>query len=51
MINDNYVNYFAKSIRDNWNLEALSDYKGITLSYGEKDGKPTYYNHEKKDFL
>ena len=25
--------YIEKSIIDNWNLDALTDYKGITLQY------------------
>ncbi|MCF7911615.1 MAG: AMP-binding protein [Candidatus Cloacimonetes bacterium] len=35
MIKDNYVQYFETSIRDNWELNALSDYKGKTLTYGQ----------------
>ncbi len=30
------------------NIALLLHDVGKTLSYGEKDGKPTYYNHEKK---
>ncbi|MDP8220199.1 MAG: AMP-binding protein, partial [Candidatus Stygibacter frigidus] len=35
MINDNYVRYFADSIKGNWELNALSDYNGKTLTYGQ----------------
>ena len=35
MIKDNYVQYFETSIRDNWELNALSDYKGKTLTYAQ----------------
>jgi len=35
MINDNYVRYFEESIKGNWKLNALSDYKGKTLTYGQ----------------
>lgn len=35
MINDNYLKYFERSISENWELDAISDYKGKTLTYGE----------------
>ncbi len=33
MINDNYVKYFEESVKQNWDLDALSDYQGKTLTY------------------
>ncbi|MCF7918467.1 MAG: AMP-binding protein [Candidatus Cloacimonetes bacterium] len=35
MIHDNYIRYFSQSINDNWDLEALSDYQGKTVTYGQ----------------
>jgi len=35
MNKDNYVQYFETSIRDNWELNALSDYQGKTLTYAQ----------------
>jgi len=35
MINDNYIQYFENTINENKELNALSDYKGKTLTYGE----------------
>jgi long-chain acyl-CoA synthetase len=32
---DNFVEYIERSIRDHWNLNAFSDYQGETRSYGE----------------
>lgn len=35
MIKDNLVEVFEKSIRDHWDLPALTDYKSNTLTYGQ----------------
>ncbi len=35
MIKENLVNYFKESIRKNWDLPSLSDYKGTTYTYRE----------------
>ena len=29
----NFNSYIENSIKDNWDLDALTDYKGITLQY------------------
>ncbi len=35
MIRKQLVKYFEESIRNNWHLQALSDFKGQTYTYGE----------------
>lgn len=35
MINDNFVEFLEESIKENWKLPALSDYKGDGLTYAE----------------
>jgi long-chain acyl-CoA synthetase len=35
MIEENLVEVFEKSIRDHWDLPALTDYKSNTLTYGQ----------------
>ncbi len=35
MIKENLVNYFKESIKKNWDLPSLSDYKGKTYTYKE----------------
>jgi long-chain acyl-CoA synthetase len=35
MIQQNFIRLFEKSFAENWELKALSDYKGITYTYGE----------------
>ncbi len=35
MLKENLVSYFEKSIVDNWDLPAFSDYKGSSYSYGQ----------------
>jgi long-chain acyl-CoA synthetase len=35
MSQDNFVEFFEKSLKSNWELPALSDYKGDGLTYGE----------------
>lgn len=35
MNEDNFVEFFEKSIKSNWELPALSDYKGDGLTFGE----------------
>ncbi len=35
MLKENLVSYFETSIKDNWDLPALSDYKGSTYTYGQ----------------
>ena len=34
-MNDSLISTIAASIRQNWDLEALSDFRGATLTYGE----------------
>ena len=33
IIEDSFISCIEKSIKDNWDLDALTDYKGITLQY------------------
>jgi long-chain acyl-CoA synthetase len=35
MIEQNFIKLYEKSFAENWELPALSDYKGITYTYGE----------------
>ncbi len=35
MLKENFVEYIGDSIRRNWNSTALSDYKGVSYTYGE----------------
>jgi long-chain acyl-CoA synthetase len=35
MIEHNFIRLYEKSFAENWDLPALSDYKGVTYSYGE----------------
>ncbi|MDP2724224.1 MAG: AMP-binding protein [Bacteroidales bacterium] len=35
MITKRFSDYLTDGIKNNWNTKALSDYKGITLTYGE----------------
>jgi hypothetical protein len=35
MLKENLVKHIEKSIRENWDLSALSDYHGQSLSYGK----------------
>ena len=35
MVNKTLIDYFEISIIDNWDLPALTDYKGEGLTYGE----------------
>jgi len=35
MIEHNFIKYYEDSFRENWDLPALSDYKGIEYTYGE----------------
>jgi long-chain acyl-CoA synthetase len=35
MLKENLVSYFETSIRENWDLPSLSDYKGVTYTYGQ----------------
>lgn len=35
MLKENLVSYFETSIKENWDLPALSDYKGASYTYGE----------------
>ena len=35
MLKENFVEYIGNSIRRNWNSTALSDYKGVSYTYGE----------------
>ncbi len=35
-----FIAYIENSIKNNWDLDALTDYKGATLQY--KDAKPSY---------
>ena len=35
MIQQNFIQLYEKSFHKNWALQALSDYKGISYTYGE----------------
>lgn len=35
MIQQNFIQLYEKSFKQNWDLPALSDYNGITYTYGE----------------
>jgi long-chain acyl-CoA synthetase len=35
MIQQNFIRLYEKSFAENWELQALSDYKGISYTYGE----------------
>jgi long-chain acyl-CoA synthetase len=35
MIHENFIKYYENSLKANWELPALSDYNGITYSYGD----------------
>lgn len=35
MIKENFVKYIENSLKENWNLPALSDYQGSVYNYGE----------------
>ena len=35
MIKERLVDYIETSVRENWDIEALSDYKGIGYTYAE----------------
>lgn len=35
MIHQNFIQLYEKSFSQNWDLPALSDYNGVTYTYGE----------------
>lgn len=35
MIQQNFIQFYEKSFHKNWELPALSDYNGISYTYGE----------------
>ncbi len=35
MIQHNFIKIYEKSFSENWDLPALSDYNGITYTFGE----------------
>lgn len=39
MIDQNLIKFYEKSFAENWDLPALSDYNGVTYSYGEVAGE------------
>lgn len=45
MIQENLVGYFEKSIRENWDKKAFSDYKGVEYSYKEIAEKIVQIHH------
>ena len=41
-----FIAYIENSIKNNWDLDALTDYKGATLQYkGHSCISPWQYNH------
>lgn len=45
MLKENLVKHIEKSIRENWDLSALSDYHGQSLSYGKVAEKIIYLHY------
>ena len=35
MIQQNLIKFYEKSFSENWDLPALSDYNGVSYTYGE----------------